>query len=140
MSSPAISPELERRSWPAPGWRVLSALAVLGAMFGLYLLSAQSRLPQPELPLAGLDKLQHALAYALLGAAAQAACGVRRGEGSILPAVILVVAYAVFDELHQARVPGRDASAFDALADFGGAVLGAVWVRWLAARRGHRGK
>ncbi|HEX6882048.1 MAG TPA: VanZ family protein [Planctomycetota bacterium] len=44
----------------------------------------------------------------------------------------LVLAYGVLDELHQSRVPGRDASALDVLTD----VVGALLVLWIVRSLG----
>lgn len=40
-----------------------------------------------------------------------------------------VLAYAIIDELHQSRVPGRDATGFDILTDF----VGAACTLWIMA-------
>jgi VanZ family protein len=48
---------------------------------------------------------------------------------------VLVGGYGVADELHQARVPGRDASAFDVLTD----VASAVAVLWIVRSLGRSG-
>ncbi|HDR06012.1 MAG TPA: hypothetical protein ENN88_00075 [Candidatus Coatesbacteria bacterium] len=108
-------------------------------MVGIFFLSEQSVLPPPPLVFPGVDKLLHALAFGLLGALAYLALGVRHREGRpvlwpILAAVVLVTLYAVFDELHQARIPGRDPSFYDLLADAGGALL-AVMLVWKLFRR-----
>ncbi len=127
-------------AWPNTLGRILAAVGLLAGMTGLYFLSEQSELPEPPLTFPGLDKLLHAVAYGILGALAYLALGVRHREGrpllpAMLIAVIIVSLYAVFDELHQAQVPGRDASFYDGLADLGGAILGVVLV-WKVHRRG----
>jgi len=67
-------------------------------------------------PFVGFDKLFHAAEFALFYALAWRSTGRRR-----LLSLLLTAVYAASDELHQAFVPGRDASAFDFLADIGGA-------------------
>lgn len=126
--------------WPGVFWRILASLGLLAGMTGLYFLSELSDLPQPPLIFPGLDKLEHAVAYGILSALAYLALGVRHRGGrplvsTMLFAVFIVTLYAVFDELHQAHVPGRDASFYDGLADLGGAILGVVLV-WKVRRRG----
>lgn len=52
--------------------------------------------------------------------------------GTAALALAAVVAYAVVDELHQLRIPGRDASGLDVLTD----AVGAACTLWLAAYLG----
>ena len=81
---------------------------------------------QSSLPVAGLvwDKLSHTAAYCLFGVLC-----LRAFHGGLRPlrpwpslfAMLLTIAYALVDELHQSRVPGRMASAADWIADALGA-------------------
>ena len=73
-----------------------------------------------------LRKLAHLVEYAVLGAL------LFRALGREPVAVALGSAYAVTDELHQAFVPGREASPVDWLIDAVGVVAGVV----LLARSG----
>jgi VanZ family protein len=93
----------------------------------------------------GWDKVAHAGAYTVLGVLALRAChgGLHRlAPGPALAALLVTAGYAVLDELHQGRVPGRDASGLDWLADLGGAgiavvvVAALVWVRSKLSQRG----
>jgi VanZ family protein len=87
----------------------------------LHFASAQSSLPG-----AGLvwDKLAHTTAYCLFGVLC-----LRAFHGGLLPlrpwpslfGMLLTLAYAMVDELHQSRVPGRMASVADWIADALGA-------------------
>ncbi len=120
-------PELQPQLWPALLWRWLAGVGLFAGMVGIFLLSEQSHLPQPII-FPGVDKLQHAAAFGILGILAQFAVGVREKPWSLLGAVLLVTCYAVFDELHQSWIPGRDSDFFDILADFSGATLGSVAV------------
>ncbi|OGD78274.1 MAG: hypothetical protein A2Y64_03275 [Candidatus Coatesbacteria bacterium RBG_13_66_14] len=131
-----------RGAWPDTLGRVLAAFGLLAGMAGIFFLSEQSEPPEPPISFPGLDKLEHALAFGILGALAYLALGVRHREGKpdlrpMLAAVVIVTLYAVSDELHQARVPGRDPSFYDGLADMGGAVL-AVTLVWKLFRRALR--
>lgn len=102
-----------------------------GWMMLIYVLSSQPSLPMPEL-FPGEDLLVHAAFYAILG--------VFLAYSLIPPQVttwkrilfltILVTAYGVFDEYHQSFVPGRDASAWDILADGLGGFLTALMLFW----------
>jgi VanZ family protein len=65
-----------------------------------------------------LRKLAHATEYAILGFL------VLRALSNERAALLLGVAYAVTDELHQHFVPGRVASPLDVLVDTVGVALG----------------
>jgi VanZ family protein len=84
----------------------------------------------------GIDKLLHALGYAVLAAALAAALdSPRRRSTTVLAAAFAVAAgYGGLLELVQLAVPTRHASALDLLADAAGAVVGVIGVA--AARRG----
>jgi VanZ family protein len=75
-----------------------------------------------------LRKLAHAAEYAVLGLLLVRALSNER------TALVLGIAYAVTDELHQHFVPGRLASPLDVLVDAGGVAIGVLIVgrRWLA--------
>ncbi|HUT98287.1 MAG TPA: VanZ family protein [bacterium] len=137
-----MSGEGEPRVWPGRIGRILASVGLLAGMVGIFFLSEASELPQPPLIFPGLDKLEHAAAFGILGVLAYLALGVRHRGGKpdfrpILLAVVIVTLYAVFDELHQARVPGRNPSFYDGLADMGGAIL-AVTFCWKLFRRALR--
>jgi len=55
--------------------------------------------------------------------------------GTAASILAFVVAYACLDELHQSRVPGRDASVLDVVTD----CVGAACVLWIARYAGERG-
>lgn len=57
---------------------------------------------------------------------------VRFGRGGSLAVMFFVLGYAALDELHQSRVPGRDASVLDVATD----LVGAACVLWVAAYAG----
>jgi VanZ family protein len=94
---------------------------------------AASSLPRAQLPevgFPGIDKLEHGLAYGLLGAAL--ARGWRwqrpswRSAATWFAAWVTALAYGLGDELHQLLVPGRMFDLADLLADGVGAALGAA--------------
>lgn len=71
-----------------------------------------------------LRKLAHAAEFAVLGAL------LKRALGDARAALVLGVAYAVSDELHQHFVPGRIGSPVDVAIDAVGVGLGvALWRR-----------
>jgi VanZ family protein len=91
-----------------------------------------SSLPSEEIPLGmpyHMDKVAHAVAYALL---ALLVCRAWRdpGTGSLVLIALLCAAYGVFNEMHQAYVPGRYTSAGDAVANAVGAfAMALLWPR-----------
>jgi VanZ family protein len=105
-----------------------AALAVAWAA-AIYWVSSRSN-PFPFLPsrLFSFDKVLHAGAYAVLGGLVAASLArTRLWPGrAVLLAIVLATAYGASDELHQSRVPNRDADPADLLADATGAVLGAA--------------
>ncbi len=97
--------------------------------------------PVPPLGFEGADKLLHALAYGVLGWLWAWALGGRRPATAAAVGFLAAAAYGVTDEVHQAFVPSRDASALDWLADAAGAGAGATlwWVRKKRAVRSSSG-
>jgi VanZ family protein len=115
---------------------LLSLWAPVAAYMALiHLLSSQS-----SLPVSGLiwDKLAHTAAYCLFGVLCLRAFhgGLRRLElRPTILAMLLTLAYAVVDELHQSRVPGRLASVADWVADALGAFSACLAVTFWAILR-----
>lgn len=103
----------------------------------LYLLSAQSDPPKPDIEIPGLDKVAHFVLYA--GLAGLISVGLRRSKAQVPPRVqffvpiAFSVAYGLSDEFHQSFVPNRHFDVFDLAADVLGALLvqvvlcGFVW-------------
>jgi VanZ family protein len=86
----------------------------------------------PSLP--GLDKVVHAVLYALLAFLAARAFATLPALKSprvlVWAAAGFAILYGLSDEVHQAFVPGRSADIWDLAADAAGAVVGAVVYRW----------
>ena len=107
---------------------LLKKLPALLVALVIWLLSAQSTLPLPDLGLTFTDKIAHFIAYAVLAFACafwlpRAAWTASAWRAALL--VVLVTAlYGLLDEFHQSFVPGRDTSLFDWLADLAGACIG----------------
>jgi VanZ family protein len=100
-----------------------------------------SNTPSAQIPSAGpwdlvVKKGGHLASYALLAwlwlrALRPAAVSLR----VVLVVLVIVVLYAVTDEVHQTFVPGRSGTAVDVLIDAAGALLGiALWC-WQRGRR-----
>jgi len=82
-------------------------------------------------------KLGHVVEYAVLATLwFRALRGERRlaAPASAWAAVVVSVAWAVLDELHQSTVPSRTASGADVVIDAAGAVLALVVVRLMSVR------
>lgn len=109
---------------------------VLAWMAVIFVGSAQS-----DVGLAGRapDWITHGAVYLLLSLlvcrALAGGWGLPLASGVAFLAVACCTAYGASDELHQSRVPGRDASAADVAKDLAGAALGALLYRRAAAPR-----
>ena len=102
----------------------------------IFVASSRSSVPLP-MP-NNLDKVAHAGAYTILGAAL--AWGAARTRMMPLLAVSIGMFYGVTDEVHQLFVPGRHFDLMDWLADSVGVTLGValfypLFIRLAAARR-----
>ena len=78
-----------------------------------------------------LRKAAHVTEYAILGLL------LMRAIGREIPAVLIGVAYAISDELHQHFVRGRHSSPIDVAIDSAGVLIGVLvlarahhWARW----------
>lgn len=83
-----------------------------------------SALPKlPTLPsLFGIDKVQHAAAYLILGLLLNRGAALV-GMKPYVYSFTIGAMYGAFDEIHQWFVPGRDMSGMDWLADVAGIVI-----------------
>jgi VanZ like family len=106
-------------------WLICLSLITIVWMGLIYVESSQ--LPPKilgEVP--GLDKVAHFAAYSILGVMMLAILTLIDSYKKIpvvLLTVFLVVLAGVFDEFHQAFVPGRNANGWDLLADFCGGLF-----------------
>ena len=105
---------------------VLLWLATAGYMTLIFFLSSRHIHLPPVLP-KYFDKLAHVLIYmplAFLFFVSLRKSGLNKYI--FLISFLLAGIYGITDELHQSFVPGRDAAAADAVADFFGAILGSL--------------
>jgi VanZ family protein len=117
---------------------VLWAPVVLLLAFQAYL-SSQSRLPDPGIPLPGLDKLEHAGYLFLTALLALRAARFGEGWSRARTAVFLVLCgllWGSLDELHQSYVPMRSVEFADVLADTAGVVLAVAFGERILAKTG----
>ena len=101
-------------------------LATAGYMALIFFLSSR-HLHLPYLLPVYFDKLAHVLIYMPL--AFLLFISLRKSglnKYIFLISFMLAGIYGITDELHQSFVPGRDAAAADAVADFFGAILGSL--------------
>jgi VanZ family protein len=132
-------------TWRQRLWNWGPALLIAA---GIFAASSLPRAQLPEVGFPGIDKLEHGLAYALLGAAL--ARGWRRSRalttGALttrlaawIAAALAALAYGLSDELHQLLVPGRMFDLADLVADGVGGALGAAAYLWLLRRHAQAG-
>ncbi len=112
-------------------YRVLTA----GWMTLIFVLSSQPSLPAVSL-FSGADLLAHAVVFGILGALLSRSLAPSRVTAwrRVLLITMLVAVYGITDEYHQSFVPGRDASAWDVLADGLGGLLAAAILFWRERR------
>lgn len=126
----------KERAWRRHGNSLVRWLPALALMALIFVFSS---LPAQDLPTFGVwdilvKKGGHLLGYGLLALSYWFALRWQRQH--FWTAFFLSVLYAVLDEWHQAFVPGRNASWFDALViDAGGAFL----ALYVARRNMHAG-
>ncbi|MDD1623017.1 MAG: VanZ family protein [Methylococcaceae bacterium] len=113
----------------------LNILALISYCGLIYWLSDQTGLPTPEL-FENQDKLQHFLAYFVMGILAWRAIAHLpwRREWTLLASFGFCCIYGLSDEWHQSFVVGRDASALDWMADSIGGLVAAISCYWHASR------
>ena len=104
----------------------------IGYCLLIFVLSSMSRgvyMPSPF----GVDKVAHFVEYGVLGfLLARLIANARSGFSRVFLlslVVILATLYGICDEVHQAFVPGRNASPWDVAADGLGGLMGAVLYR-----------
>ena len=113
--------EVTAKKW----WPVLCWMA---------LIFVGSSIPARQLPqtwVFSYDKVLHGLEYALLGALACRAAGLR-GAAPVVAGVLVASIFGASDEFHQLFVTGRACDIRDWIADTVGGTFGAV--AWRLAR------
>ena len=132
MRHAAQAESLPRRLLSAParrGWRSLLVLLIAAVCWLAFD-------PHPPEGLStGWDKLNHALAFAVLGAVALLAQAPAAGRWRWALAFGGMMAFGAFIEAVQTQIPGRSGEALDLLADAVGLAIGlgalGAWLRRL---------
>jgi VanZ family protein len=116
---------MSRRAALSFRWALVAAVS--GAIFWL---SARSRLPDVGIHFEFMDKVEHAIAYAVwsfIFSMAARATWPRLGLAAGIAAAWLAgTCYGASDEFHQLFVPHRTADVMDLAADGAGALIGAI--------------
>jgi VanZ family protein len=113
----------------------------IGYCLLIFVLSSISKgvyMPSPF----GVDKVAHFVEYGVLGFLLARLIGNLQSTFSkgflLVSVVILAMLYGISDEVHQAFVPGRNASPWDVAADSLGGLMGAVVYRRFINKRDAR--
>jgi VanZ family protein len=114
----------------------------LPALLWAVLIFVLSSIPQLTPPPVGFqisDKIYHFLEFGVFGwllvrSLTRLYPHRRRGTGVLL-AALLGILWGGLDEVHQAFVPGRDASVLDGLADAAGVLIVSAALWWRMRRR-----
>ena len=123
---------------PAPAryrwarWLLFAGWAALVLYLGSQPPGDLPRMPWIDLP--GIDKLEHAGMYGVLGFLGSWATGPRSPWKALLGGLAVGLAWGGLDEWIQSAVPGRFSDAGDWAADALGSAAGA-WLAWRSARR-----
>jgi VanZ family protein len=109
---------------PAIGWALV-----------IFIFSSFSTLPKPKIEFEFQDKVEHAVAYAILGylTARALSCQSRYPKlrnNFLVLTIGLGIFYGLLDEFHQYFVPGRVTDFWDLVADGIGVILGAMIFRY----------
>ncbi len=115
----------------------LRYLPVIFVMGGIFITSHLPSSKLPNLEILDMDKILHAVAYAILAMSAIFAVlpllNIKSSTFLAIAVTLFCLIYGVSDELHQSFIPSRMASIWDVLADFFGAALASLaWhlCRW----------
>lgn len=112
----------------------LPLLAYAGLIFWV---SSLEQLPDPHIEFDLLDKLAHAVEYAIFVVLALrffSILGLKSAKSVYIGAIVLGLFYAASDEIHQMFVPGRHADFYDWVADAIGIACGAITYYFISGR------
>ena len=100
-------------------------------MILIFILSSIPKMRPPDLGLQAEDKIAHVIEYAILGVLLTRSAALKHPFSVRLFLCIFIIgtSYGVSDEIHQAFVPNRFASVWDAAADAIGICAGQI-VYW----------
>jgi VanZ family protein len=110
-------------------------------MLVIFMLSSMPHLKPPDLGFRPVDKLAHAVEFAVLGVLLFRTATFRYAFSSRLFIILFCIGvlYGISDEIHQAFVPQRVSSVWDVAADAVGIFLGLVAARLWRMRERFQG-
>lgn len=105
----------------------------------IFILSSLPDIPGPRLNVRFEDKLDHVIAYAILGFLVCRALWYqsrfpRWRQAYARAALVLGILYGISDEFHQAFIPGRFSDPWDVAADAVGILLGVLIFKFFLAK------
>lgn len=92
-------------------------------MLAITIQSSISNISLPNLGITFTDKLAHFGVFGIMGWLLTRGMIIGNAKYPILIAIIIGFAFAITDEWHQSKVPGRDADVLDVLADLIGLIV-----------------
>ena len=92
-------------------------------MIAIYIESSISNISLPDLGISFTDKLAHFGVFGIMGWVLTRGMIISKVKYPILIAVIIGFVFAITDEWHQSKVPGRDADILDVVADLIGLIV-----------------
>jgi len=105
----------------------------------VFVLSSIPRLSTPPIGVKFADKFYHLVEYLIFGFLLARAFLSMSAQGrehkAILAAAALGIFWGMTDEIHQAFVPGRDASFLDFFADAAGVLFVSAFIWWKMKRK-----
>ncbi|MEJ2055177.1 MAG: VanZ family protein [Calditrichaceae bacterium] len=92
-------------------------------MIAITIESSISNIKLPDIGISFTDKLAHFCVFGIMGWLLTRGMILGKVKYPILIAVIIGFVFAVTDEWHQSKVPGRDSDVFDVMADLIGIIV-----------------
>lgn len=92
-------------------------------MIAITIQSSISNISLPDIGITFTDKLAHFGVFGIMGWVLTRGMIMSRVKYAILVALIIGFIFAITDEWHQSKVPGRDADVLDVVADLIGLIV-----------------
>jgi len=102
-------------------------------MIAITIESSISNISLPNIGISFTDKLAHFGVFGIMGWLLTRGMVLSRIKHPLLVAVIIGFIFAVIDEWHQSKVPGRDADVLDVAADLIGLIVFGFMYKFLSS-------